>query len=51
VDFHKEEIVVHRQAEVLEDGYSVKGDYFYVKKGDVVNIRYAIGEFVEIKFE
>lgn len=50
VDFHKEEIVVHKQGEVLEDSYSVKGDYFYLKRGDIVNIRYAIGEFVEIKF-
>lgn len=51
VDFHKQELVVHKQAEVLQDAYSVKGDYFYLKQGEIVNIRYAIGEFVEIKFE
>jgi len=31
---------------VLADAYSVKGDYFYLKKGDIVNIRFAIGEYV-----
>lgn len=51
VDYHKEEIIVHKQGEVLDDAYSVKGDYFYLKKGEIVNIRYAIGEYVEIKFE
>lgn len=33
VDFHAGEIVVHRQGEVLEDAFSVKGDYFYLKRG------------------
>jgi hypothetical protein len=51
VDFHAGEIVVHRQGEVLEDVFSVKGDYFYLKRGEIVNIRFAIGEYVEIKFE
>ena len=36
---------------MLEDIFSVKGDYFYLKKGDIVQVRYAIGEYVEIKFE
>lgn len=35
----------------MEDAYSVKGDYFYLKKGEVINVRYAIGNYVEIKFE
>jgi hypothetical protein len=51
VDFHAQEIVVHRQGELLEDAFSVKGDYFYLKKGEIVNVRFAIGEYVEIKFE
>jgi hypothetical protein len=34
---------------VLEDAFAVKGDYFYLKKGEIVNIRYLIDEFVEIK--
>ena len=51
VDFYKDETVIQSQGELLEDAFSVKGDYFYLKKGEVVNIRYAIGEYVEIKFE
>ena len=51
VDFHAQEILVHRQGELLEDAFSVKGDYFYLKKGEIVNVRFAIGEYVEIKFE
>jgi hypothetical protein len=51
VDFHAGEIVVHRQGELLEDAFSVKGDYFYLKRGEIVNVRFAIGEYVEIKFE
>ncbi len=51
VDFHAQEIVVHRQGELLEDAFSVKGDYFYLKKGEIANVRFAIGEYVEIKFE
>lgn len=51
VDFHAGEIVVHKQGEVLQDAFSVKGDYFYLKKGEIVNVRFAIGEYVEIKFE
>jgi hypothetical protein len=43
VDFHANEIVVNRQGELLEDAYSVKGDYFYLKKGEIVNVRFAIG--------
>jgi hypothetical protein len=50
VDFHLNEIVIHKQGEVLSDAYSVKGDYFYLKKGDIINVRYAIGNYVEIKF-
>jgi hypothetical protein len=33
VDFHAGEIVVGRQGELLEDAFSVKGDYFYLKRG------------------
>jgi hypothetical protein len=51
VDFHAQEIVVQRQGEMLEDAYSVKGEYFYLKRGEIVNVRFAIGEYVEIKFE
>jgi hypothetical protein len=38
--------VVQKQGEILEDAFSVKGDYFYLKAGDIVNIRYAIGDYV-----
>lgn len=49
VDFYGNEILVQDQGELLEDAFSVKGDYFYLKKGDTVSIRYAIGEYVEVK--
>lgn len=51
VDFHKQEVVVQKQGELLEDAFSVKGDYFYLKAGDIVNVRYAIGDYVEVRFE
>lgn len=31
--------------------YAIKGDYFYLKEGEIVNIRYLIGDYAEIKFE
>ena len=43
VDFYQNEIIVHKQTELLDDAFSVKGDYFYLKRGEIVNVRYAIG--------
>lgn len=50
VDYYQQEEVLQKQAEVLEDAFSVKGDYFYLKQGEIVTIRYIIGSYSEIKF-
>lgn len=49
MNYFTESLVVNESAEVVEDCYSVKGDYFYLKKGEIVKIRSKVGEYLEIK--
>ena len=49
VDFYGGEVVVGRRGELLADAFSVKGDYFYLKAGETVGVRAAVGEYVEVR--
>ena len=49
MNYFTESLVVNESAEVVEDCDSVKGDYFYLKKGAIVKIRSKVGEYLEIK--
>lgn len=33
INYFTESMIVNEDAEILQDCYSVKGDYFYLKKG------------------
>ena len=46
INYFTESLVVNESAQVTEDCYSVKGDYFYLKKGEVVKIRSRVGEYL-----
>lgn len=35
----------------MEDCFSVKGDYFYLKKKEIIKIRSKIGDYAEVKYQ
>ncbi len=42
---------MNESAKVMEDCYSVKGDYFYLKKGEVIKVKSKVGEYIEVKYQ
>lgn len=48
VNYFEDEIIYHKDAEVLTDCVAVRGDCFYLKKGEKIKIRSVICEYAEV---
>lgn len=49
INYFEGETKIEEYGEVIADCVAVKGDYFYLKKGEQVKINYEIKGYFEVK--